>query len=59
MKVTKYEIELEEIENYKKRGTICFLSKEKMLLNKEKPTKCFLLLGKTKTKEKTNNNSRK
>ena len=58
MKVTKYEIELEEIENYKKRGTI-LRSKEKMLLNKEKPTKCFLLLGKRKTKEKTNNNSRK
>ena len=56
MKVTKYEIELEEIENYPKQGTI-LRSKEKRLLNKEKPTKCFLLLGKTKTKEKTNNNS--
>ena len=58
MKVTKYEIELEEIENYTKQGTI-LRSKEKRLLNKEKPTKCFLLLGKTKTKEKKKNNSRK
>ena len=42
MKIKKYEIELEEIENYKKRGTV-IRSKEKIILNEEKPTKYFFL----------------
>ena len=42
MKIKKYEIELEEIENYKKQGTI-IRSKEKIILNEKKPTKYFFL----------------
>ena len=42
MKIKKYEIELEDIENYKKQGTV-IISKENIILNKEKPTKYFFL----------------
>ena len=51
MKIKKYEIELEEIENYKKQGTI-IRSKEKIILNEKKPTKYFFLQEKQKQKKK-------
>ena len=40
-KIEKYQIDLEKIENYKTQGTI--ISKEKIILNEEKPTKYFFI----------------
>ena len=57
MKIKICEIELEEIENYKKQGTV-IRSKEKTILNEE-IDQILLFTAKTKTKEKTSNNSRK
>ena len=57
MKIKICEIELEEIENYKKQETV-IRSKEKIILNEE-IDQILLFTAKTKTKEKTSNNSRK
>ena len=41
-KIEKYQIDLEKIENCKTQGTI-ITSKEKIILNEEKPTKYFFI----------------
>ena len=51
-KINKYQQELNEIENYKTEGTI-IRSKEKVILNEEKPTKYFYTQEKQKQTKKT------
>ena len=51
-KINKYQQELNEIENYKTEGII-IRSKEKLILNEEKPTKYFYLKEKQKQKKNT------
>ena len=50
-KLNKYQQELNDIENYKTEGTI-IRSKEKVILNEEKPTKYFHAQEKQKQKKK-------
>ena len=50
-KINKYQQELNEIENYKTEGTI-IRSKEKVILNEEKPTKYFYTQEKQKQTKK-------
>ena len=50
-KIDKYQQELNDIENYKHEGPI-IRSKEKIILNEEKPTKYFYLQEKQKQKKK-------
>ena len=49
-KINKYQQELNDIENYKTEGTI-IRSKEKVILNEEKPTKYFYSQEKQKQKK--------
>ena len=51
-KMNKYQQELNEIENYKTEGTI-IRSKEKVILNEEKPTKYFYTQEKQNKQKKT------
>ena len=51
IKIEQYQINLEEIENYKKQGTT-IRSKENIILNEEKPTKYFFIQEKTKAYKK-------
>ena len=50
-KLNKYQQELNDIENYKTEGTI-IRSKEKVILNEEKPTKYFYVQEKQKQTKK-------
>ena len=52
--INKYQQELNDIENYKNEGTI-IRSKEKTILNEEKPTKYFSLPEKQKQIKKKHN----
>ena len=49
-KINKYQQELNDIENYKTEGTI-IRSKEKVILNEEKPNKYFYSQEKQKQKK--------
>ena len=51
-KLNKYQQELNDLENYKTEGTI-IRSKEKVILNEEKPTKYFYVQEKQKQTKKT------
>ena len=50
-KLNKYHQELNDLENYKTEGTI-IRSKEKVILNEEKPTKYFYVQEKQKQTKK-------
>ena len=56
-KIEKYQQSLDEINNYKIQGTI-IKSKEKLILEEEKPTKFFFLQEKQKQNKKTIKNIR-
>ena len=50
-RICKYQQQIDEIDNYKNRGTI-IRSKEKIVLNEEKPTKYFFSQEKQKQNKK-------